>query len=196
MRPRRVVAVLHAALASMAIHAAGAQALDSVPFHRGQWGANFLIGPGFSGAGVLRFTSPTRAQLLDASATYSHASNQAGTNVSEGNSVSGSLRLGIRTYRPLDLHLYRWTTLGISLNYNWQRSTQDTLSQSTRGVGAGVFANIGASWLITPHIGVGALWEASLSYSHNKGGGYAGSETSEGVNLSLARVVLAGQLYF
>src|SRR5712691_558061 len=38
---------------------------DTIPFHRHQWAAQFAGGTSFASLGVLRFTAPTRAWLLD-----------------------------------------------------------------------------------------------------------------------------------
>ncbi len=39
---------------------------DTPPFHRGQWGMQFGGGFSIASLGVLRFTSSTRAWLIDA----------------------------------------------------------------------------------------------------------------------------------
>lgn len=51
-----------------------AQGADSAMFHRGQWGADSIIGNGFFGAGALRFTSPDHAWLVDVGANYQNTS--------------------------------------------------------------------------------------------------------------------------
>src|SRR6266571_5084753 len=48
---------------------------DTIPFRRHQWAAQFAGGTSFASLGVLRFTAPTRAWLLDFRFTggYAHA---------------------------------------------------------------------------------------------------------------------------
>jgi hypothetical protein len=196
MQARHLIAPCWALVTALAARTASAQTSDSVAFHRGQFGADFLIGGGFAAAGALHFTSSTRALLLDVNATYRHASEHLGSTAVTGNSADAGVRLGTRAYHWLDHHLYRWTTLGVSVSYNWQTSTQDTISQTTQGIGGGVFANIGATWLVTPHLGIGAQWEADLTYNHSSGSASSGTPTADFVSLSLARIALVGQLYF
>jgi hypothetical protein len=177
-----------------------AQAPDSALFHRGQWGVDFRIGGGFAGAGALHFTSPTHAILFDLSGAYRHSSYTDATPTVRATNGDGTLSLGLgsRSYHPLGAHLYRWTTLGASFLYDRQSSTtQDTVTQTSQGLGAGVFVNIGATWLVTPHLGLGAQWQVDLTYTHNSVSSTSyGSGTSDNVTVGLARVALTGQLYF
>ncbi len=168
-----------------------AQVPDSVLFHPGQWGVDFRIGSGFAGAGALHFTSPTHATFLDLSGGYNHTSNTAAA--LRISNLTGALSLGRRAYHRVDPHIYRWTTAGFTFVYNRQSSTQDTVRQTTRGVGAGVFVNVGGTWLVTPHLGLGAQWQADLTYTHNR---TSPRTTSDIVTVGLARVALTGQFYF
>jgi hypothetical protein len=198
MRVRHLVIPLYCGIAVVAAQAAQAQDPDSVVFHRGQWGADFRIGSGFSSAGAIHFSSATHAQLVDIGAGYSHnTSNQPGNYSAEASGGNASLRLGIRSYHSIDRRLYRWTTFGVAVNYNRQTNTyQDTLTSTSVGGGMGLFANVGATWLVTPHLGIGALWEIGVNYNRATIRGYNGSETNEEFSLSLANVALAGQIYF
>lgn len=196
MPVRNAVAPLCTLVAALVAAAAPAQTPDSVAFHRGQYGADFLIGGGFAAAGALRFSSPTHALLFDLSSSYSHGSEHFGSTAITGSSGNAALRLGTRAYHSLDRRLYRWTTFGLSVSYNRQTNTQDTVSQTTQGVGGGVFANVGATWLVTPHLGIGAQWEVNLTYSHYSGSISSGAPTTNVVTVSLARLALTGQLYF
>ena len=96
----------------------------------------------------------------------------------------------------MDPHVLRWTTLGVSFLYDRQSTTQSGLTQTNQGLGAGVFANLGGTWLVTPHLGLGAQWEVDLSYIHTKTTSPFSSGTGDIVSLQLARVALTGQFYF
>ena len=197
MRLRRGVASLSTLAAFWIASAAAAQGSDSALFHRGQWGVNFLIGSGFASAGALHFRSPTRATLLDLSGDYSHTSNTAATPALRTSNANATLSLGTRAYHRVDPHIWRWTTLGVSFVYNRQSVTQGSLAGTVRGVGAGVFGNLGGTWLVTPHLGLGAQWQGDLTYTHNGASGpLIGSGTTDNVTIDLARVALTGQLYF
>jgi len=195
MHARFPVRVVAAAVAAFLLApAAVAQVPDAALFHRGQWGVDFRVGSGFTGAGALHFTSPTRATLLDLSSAYSHAANTAASPALRASNVNATLSLGTRAYHSVDPHIYRWTTLGLSFAYSRQSATQGTVTQRVQGIGTGVFANLGATWLVTPHLGLGAQWQADLTYTHNSASAAAG--TSDVVTVGLARVALTGQLYF
>lgn len=175
--------------------ALAAQAPDAAPFHKGQWGVDFRVGNGFAGVAALHFTSPTRAMLIDVSGGYSHGST---TNPAlQGNAVNVSVGLGRRGYHVMDPHVDRWTTLGLSFIYNRQSVTQGGTTQTNQGLGAGIFANLGGTWLVTPHLGLGAQWQVDLTYIHGSATSpISGSVTSDIVTVELARVALTGQIYF
>lgn len=198
MRPRRFLALfapLTGFAAFLLTPALAAQSPDSTPFHKSQWGVDFRVGNGFAGVGALHFRSPTRATLIDLSGGYSHGST---TNPAiHGNAVDASFSIGTRGYHLVDRHVYRWTTLGLSFLYNRQSSTQGAVTQTTEGIGAGVFANLGGTWLVTPHLGLGAQWQVDLTYIHGSATSpISGSARSDTVTLELARVALTGQFYF
>lgn len=176
--------------------AAAAQVPDSTPFHRGQWGVDFGIGAGFAAVGALHFSSPTHAMVLNLTSVFGHGSSAIGgppaiitSNINAGGSV------GTRAYHAMDARAYRWTTLGVSMAYNWQTTTLSGVSQKLQGIGAGVFGNLGAAWLVTPHLGLGAQWQVTVSYTHTTRSG-TGSGTSNAVSVGLGQVSLTGQLYF
>jgi hypothetical protein len=133
--------------------------------------------------------------LLDLSGgyRYSHATNTADSLTFRATNGSATLSLGSRAYHPLGPRLYRWTTLGLSFLYNRESSTPDTVTQTSQGLGAGVFVNVGATWLVTPHLGLGAQWQVDLTYTHNSASSFG---TSDNVTVGLARVALTCQLYF
>jgi hypothetical protein len=130
----------------LAARATRAQAPDSIAFHRGQWGTEFTTGGGFAAAGLLHFTSLTHALLVDFGANYDHNTSSVNTHSGTVDAVAATVRLGTRAYRFFDRRLYRFTTLGITGNYQWQRNTQDSLRSASMGLGGGVFADVGASW--------------------------------------------------
>jgi len=169
------------------------QVADTARFHRGQWGVDFQIWGGFAGAGAIHFTSPTRAVVFDLTGQYSHAS---AAMFGQYNTVNTTLSLGTRAYRYVEAHVARWTTFGLSLLYGYQHSTQGTSSEASEGVGGGLFANLGATWLVTPHLGLGAQWQVNVTYMHNSDSSSLGSGSSDMVTVALARVALTGQLYF
>lgn len=171
---------------------ATAQTSDSLRFHRSQWGVEFNIANGFFGAGALKFTSPTHAWVaaLDGEYSHNHATGPALTSFNAG---SLAIELGTRGYHAFSSRLYRVTTLGALLNYS-RETLSNGASLTTDGVG--LFGDLGATWLVTPHLGIGARWRASVTYAHGKTTGSVGNNLVDSVILSAGTVLLTGQLYF
>ncbi len=194
MHSRVAVTALAAAVSLTSL--AMAQVPDSTPFHRGQWGVDFGIGAGFAAIGALHFTSPTHAMLLNLTSVFGHGSSAIGgpPTITTSN-VNAGLSVGTRAYRAVDARVYRWTTLGLSMAYNRQTTTVSGVSQRLQGIGAGVFGNLGAAWLVTPHLGLGAQWQVTVNYTHTTLSG-TGSGSSNALSIGLGQVSLTGQFYF
>lgn len=192
MHLHRLGVALLVTSASLCSRNAAAQNSDSALFHRGQWGAEFNISGGFFGAGALRFTSPTHAWLADLSAGYAHNSN-GGVGGASQNQEGGFFRLGSRAYHLMGRRLYRQHTFGVSFAYSRQSSNSGT---SANAYGVGLFGDLGATWFVAPHLGIGARWGATISYSHGKTTVGGISTSGESLTLSVGNVVLAGQLTF
>jgi hypothetical protein len=164
------------------------QAADSIVFHRGQVGADFSVGNGFFGAGLIRFRSPTAALVLDFNGFYSHATGSQPNLDGPATQSQVNLRLGSRHYAVLGSHLRRLLTFGVEGTYMHQTFGAGS-SAAITGWGGGAFADLGASWFITSHLAVGASWGAAVRYLHTSG-------ASSRVTVALNRVALNGQLYF
>jgi hypothetical protein len=164
-------------------------------FHSGQWGVDFNIGSGFVGAGVIHFRSPTRALVLNLSGGLSTSTSATGNSIS-GNVVQANVSLGARRYHPFAPRLYFYRTLGIEGNYrhSFIGGATDLTENDWSG---GLFGEVGAGWLVTPHLAVGATWRFSADY----GGGEVRQPgvltgKSHGFSFTLGEVRLTGQLYF
>ena len=147
-------------------------AQDSTKFRRGQWAAQFQVGSSSASLGFLKFRSPTRALVLDVRLTGAH-SEQSVTD-SGGTRFAGlasdaftQIRFGWRRYRAGATKLVSHHTIGLlaGLNHDVSRSTV-SLRESNAWT-AGVFADIGGTYLVTPQLGLGALATASLTYSRS-----------------------------
>jgi len=173
-----------------------AQTGDSLAFHKAQWGTEFNFGFGFVAAGVLYFTSPTHAFLLDIGTGYARSSGSARSGAYSASAVSVATRVGTRAYRAFGRRLYRLTTVGVSVAYSRNESTQDTLRFNSEGIGAGLFADLGATWLVTPHLGIGAKAGATITYTRATFTGSFGSGSENRLRISVGDVALVGQVYF
>lgn len=193
-----------------------AQTADSLPFRAGQWAAEFSAA-NFGGVGVLRFSDARRAWLADVQGRF--------TRQSGGNSDGGpefpivtdaealQLRLGRRHYGVLAPRVVRQLTWGVVGSYgrSEQRPSAFFVSapiqyESVRGdYAAGLFAELGAQWLITSNLGFGAAWTATLQAGRSEverltipASGQI-MRTTTGVNTisgSLGALAVRGTVYF
>lgn len=127
---------------------------DSLPFRAGQWGAEFMINDGTTGVGVLRFRSPRRAWMLDASFSGDWYEEKSSYREDEwGSSVFGRLRVGPRRYRPIAEQAATYVGFGLTGSYGLaargeidRRETWD----------AGVFGELGGVYFVTRRLSLGA----------------------------------------
>lgn len=145
---------------------------SDTPFRRGQWAAQFQGGGSFASIGFVKFRSPTRALVLDLRLTGLHVENSvtdsAGTRFTGLNSDAFTqLRFGWRRYGTGATKVVSHYTLGLlaGLDHDASKSPFSTTERNTWT--AGFFGDIGATYLITPQFGLGALATASLSYSRS-----------------------------
>jgi hypothetical protein len=129
---------------------------------------------------------------MNISTDYNHSSGSGTAPSTTGTGVA--VDLGMRAHHAFGRRLYRLTTFGMFLGYS--RQTISTNNSKTETIGVGPFADLGATWLITPHLGIGAQWRAVISYTHARATGAFGSATANQVQISLGHIQLAGQLYF
>jgi hypothetical protein len=149
-----------------------APARDTLPFRRGQWAAQFAGGFGFGSLGVLRFTAPSRAWVLDfrLSGGHTHSedriTNPDTTIRGYQSDASVSLRLGRRFYAPARGHVVGLYTIGASGGFSHRASGQRRgFETETNGFDVGAFFELGGSYLVTRQLSLGAIGSASLSYS-------------------------------
>ncbi len=182
-----------AALASVLVPAVGhAQAAERSPFRARQWGADFNIGNGFVGVGAIRFTAPDRALVLDLSGDVATRTSNGGG--PRGNSNSFTLSLGMRRYRGLAPSVEMYHTLGLEAAYSHNYDAAGPVTDNTWG--AGVFGDLGAGWMVSPHLLLGASWRVEALYNHTSSKTPAVSTSGHRLELSLGGVRLIGQLFF
>ena len=152
-------------------------ASDSVPFRRGQWAAQF--GAGFSTAsfGFLKFRSPQRAWVLDVRLTGGHSesfvTDSSGTQFSSLNSRAAvDLRLGVRKHRTGG-KVIPFYSLGILGGFTHSTSVAPGFGSDRNGWSAGVFGDVGASYMVTANLALAATGTLTLRYTR---------ETSEQAN--------------
>jgi hypothetical protein len=191
---------IHLALASACVLVAqplSAQpTTDTASFRRGQWAVEFIPNRDFAEAGVLRFSTPSRAWVLDGSASFI---DQAITNSSapDESSRSGSVsaRLGPRWYHSEYDRVVRFVGLGLTGSYAaGSQSGPNTFSQDLWSVG--VYGELGLQYLFTRHLGLGVRGElvASRDSDHSTGNNGAARLTTDRV--AVAPLQIIGAFYF
>jgi len=190
MASLRASIVLATVLAAIPATPLLGQTPDSAVFHRRQWGVDFNIGGGFVGAGLIHFSSPTHALVLALSGNVTTTTSTAlgGTE----NNWQVNLSLGVRRYHSFAPNLNIYRTVGVEGFYGHEFSGGPT-ANTWRG---GLFGELGAGWLVTPHLAVGAAWQLSADYWHSKNTAGPNSSTTHEISLTLGTVQLRGQVYF
>lgn len=191
------------------LHAQGFAA-DSSPFRAGQWGVEFALG-NYASVGLLKFRTPTQALLFDVRASWSRTdverpASSAQPSLPAANSVRLVTRTGLRRYRPVSATVQSFVTLGLLGEYRRDEgfsSAQVILPDSTyrvsipftnRTIAAGLFAELGAAWMVTPNLSLGAAWNAGASYGRVRTDSPELTRTSW--TLSLGEVGVRGNFYF
>jgi hypothetical protein len=145
---------------------------QSTPFRRGQWAAQFQAGTSFGSLGFIKFRSPTRALVLDVRLGGSHTegldTDSSGTRFTGlSSSAFTQLRFGWRRYSGGTEHVVGHYSFGLLAGFDHSVSVDASPGfESTRnGWTAGVFADVGGTYLVTSKFGIGALATAGLSYA-------------------------------
>lgn len=146
-------------------------AAGDTPFRGGQWAAQFQAGSGFASLGFLKFRSPTRALVLDVRLGGGHGeaivTDSAGTRFAGFNSSAFTqLRLGWRRYGAGEAKVVSHYTVGVLAGFDHHASgSPGGGAFEDNGWIAGVFGDVGGTYLVTPRFGLGALAAVSLTYS-------------------------------
>lgn len=147
----------------------------TTPFRQGQWAAQFQAGTSFGSLGFIKFRSPTHALVLDLRVTGEHgeASSTDTSGVTRfaalGSDASIQMRLGWRRYAGdgNKTKVVSHYTFGVLTGFDHHVSAAPGGSSQMNGWTAGVFGDIGGTYLLTPKFGIGALGTASIMYSND-----------------------------
>ena len=169
-------------------------------FRPEEWGIGFILGNGVTSAGMLRFSTPSRAWVLDGSASFDRQSQSTSTSADEtARTVSLSAQFGPRWYRAMSGHVARYVGLGMSGGY--ARSDFSGTSSHANLWSVGAYGEIGMQYLITRYLGLG--WRGALSASRLEtsntalsGQGFIATSKATGYHVGLDAVQLTGTIYF
>lgn len=190
-----LIAIAFAAAVSPSLLLAQTAPADTLPFRRGQWAAQ-LYAFSSQGFGVLRFRSPSSAWLLDGAVQVEDVQATQG----DRTNASASLRVGSRAYRPVAPKVVRYLGVGVIGSYWGFHNESATTGIVYRGwnAGGGLYAEVGADYLITSHLGLGA--SANIN-AQVRGGridnGSGNGETGDfGWSVGAGALRVLGTIYF
>ena len=182
----------------------------TLPFHGGQWGMDFGVSGGSTyRIGAVRFTSPTRAWILDGrlnghldrwerwpSAVDSAAGYPSTDAINQGGSFS--LLVGRRAYRPLGTRAMRTMSFAVGGGLGYGESLDDG-----RRIGHGVNWNGTAEWAlgghyrVTPALALGATLRLGATYNMFDNRSIVGSrDRRQGLDVGLGTSDLVLSLFF
>ncbi len=180
-----------------------AQTADSTFFRAGQWGAEFTLG-GFNSVGVLRFSTPKRAWIGEVRATYQSFDNENNTAPLSGlrEIRSVDLQIGSRWYRTLDDKIAQHITVGAlagSARQERDRPTSigtPTSTETSSNISAGLFADLGAQWMVTSNLSLGATYGVTARVARSSTDAQFSETKSTNTTLTLGPVGIRAALYF
>ena len=180
-----------------------AQSADTTTasFRQGEWGVGFILRSGVNEGGVLRFSTSTRAWVLDMSATYDRQSQSGSAAFVDRNDRSWYLsgQFGPRWYHAMTGHAVRYLGFGVSGTYS-QAKLSSTPSQSDLW-SVGAYGEAGMQYMIARYLGLGWRGTVSASRSESKGveqtgPGVTNTTRAIGYQVRLDAVQLTGTIYF
>lgn len=152
----RLVLVCASVLLAHPLYAQTTADSTTATFRPGQWGIEFLPGTALTEAGVLRFATPTRAWVLDGSASLDWNATSGGLLGSDakGQFTGVSARFGPRWYRAAGAQSARFVGLGVSGGYTRSKGTGIPVRNQSWSTGA--YGEIGMQYMLTRHFSLGA----------------------------------------
>ena len=190
VRQRLVAAIGIASTVAMAAPAAAQQApatmpaparrdTAALPFHDDQWGMEFGISNRVYRIGAVRFTSPTRAWILDGriSGRIEREQRWAGTDtsqfgpfppnsdaISQGGAVS--LLVGRRAYRAMGPRAMRTVSFGIGGGAGYDEYLSDGVRRGRQLSWNGTSElAVGGHYRVTPSLALGATLRLAATYT-------------------------------
>ena len=202
---RRVYSFLMSACAcALVVHPVHAQiSTDSTTsFRPGEWGVGFVEGRGLNEAGVLRFSTPTRAWVLDGWAVLDQVTYPGGGLFGADASLQNTslfASLGPRWYRGLSTRVVRFAGFGVLGAYTHGHSSLNPSTFTNWSMGG--YGEVGVTYMFSRHFGLGWRGTVLASRTHDNAtqpnglGGPTGQEATT-YHVELQPVQVTGTIYF
>ena len=180
---------------------------DTIPFRRGQWALQFTAGSTFGSLGALRFASPRKAWLLDLRVDGGHSHDHVtiptgpttDTTLDRFDSwANATLRVGPRYYTARGTRLVSFAGVGVIGGFTHYADGEEGGSAWERnGWTAGVFGDLGATYLVSPRLGLGGTATLSAAYSRWTSRGSGGARSRRwNYRITGPALSLVATLYF
>lgn len=182
-------------------------AQDSAPeFHSGQWALQFGGNLDLATFGVMRFSGPRSALVLNldvAGQFLKGTLTQSSVGVTDANDHTFLFRasIGRQSYHPIRAKVRAFHTIGLTGAYVDQRNTFGVgVTQRNKAWSGGLLAQAGGAYWLSSNISLGGTASFSAEYTHRQTTQNAGGGTSElkqhGVVLVGPDVALVLGIYF
>lgn len=143
----------------------------TTPFRAGQWGGEIALFSGLGSLGLLRFTTPTNAWLVDGAFGGGVASTSSSdSRTRTGGNLYARVRGGPRRYRRLGdaaqtpaepARALGFAGFGAIVSASWSGSSAPG-SPRFHAAGLGAFVEAGGTAMVTTYLGLGLVVEASV----------------------------------
>lgn len=148
---------------------------ESAPFRRGQWAAQFGGGVSLVTLGVLRFSSPRSAWVLDARVSGGHghseltfADSTGDTTITSFTSNAGvTFRVGRRFLRTARRAVVTFFGFGVLGGFAHDAGGSGRSGGESNGWNAGAFGELGGTYLVDDNFGVGVTADAAVTYNRS-----------------------------
>lgn len=147
---------------------------DTTPFRSGQWAMQFGGGLTLGSLGVVMFTAPTRAWLLDVAASGGHDKATAHRTVPTDTTVTSyasradlSVRIGRRFYQARSGKIASFQTLGVLGGFTHSAGSSGGSAVETNGWSAGVLGEAGAAFFVASKFSIGGAAGLTISYARS-----------------------------
>lgn len=174
---------------------------DSLLFRPGQWAMQFGGGSSLFSLGLLKFTSPKSAWLLDFEITAvlvnGTFASGGGTSDAKDRDTNGFIRLGRRSF-----HKPRGKVVpfhSVAAEWGYQNSTTDLGNGNRQFVNqwnAGLYIDVGGVYRLTPSFSVGGNASLSGGYLERSIETFSGNFKGNGPYIQGVRVLFAVGIYF
>ena len=172
----------------------------STPFRGGQWAAQFGWEGALGNLGVIAFTAPTRAWLLDVQLNWRHAEvdRTAPFDTTSGDDeyLNVIVRAGRRFYQARGTKVVTYQSVGFLGGASRSDRVFPGFTSEERSSVFGLFGDMGAAYALTPNLTIGFTGTLDAWYQKCKSDNPNGGLESAGYSVSAPSLRFVATIYF